>query len=57
MKVDPAGYRGISRYDDVWSRAVEICPYCACELNSPVMEITFGGDTLRLHFEGDPQEE
>lgn len=32
MKVDPAGYRGTSRYDDVWSRAVEICPYCACEL-------------------------
>jgi hypothetical protein len=32
MIVDPAGFRSASRYDDVWSRDTELCPYCAREV-------------------------
>jgi hypothetical protein len=32
-------------------------PYCACELDAPVMEINFGDEMLRLHFEAQPEEE
>jgi tetratricopeptide (TPR) repeat protein len=32
VNVVPAGFQSSSRYDDVWSRDTEICPYCAFEL-------------------------
>lgn len=32
MKVVPASFKSSSRYDDVWTRDTEICPYCAHEL-------------------------
>jgi hypothetical protein len=31
-------------------------PYCTSELGAPVMEIQYGGETLRLHFETQPEE-
>ena len=36
MKVDPTGFRSSSRYDDVWSRTTDICPYCAWEVDPEV---------------------
>ena len=32
VKMVPAGFQSSSRYDDVWSRDTDICPYCAWEL-------------------------
>lgn len=32
IKVVPHAFQSHSRYDDVWSRETEICPYCAYEL-------------------------
>jgi hypothetical protein len=32
-------------------------PYCTCELGAPIMEINHGGETLRLHFEEEPETE
>jgi hypothetical protein len=32
-------------------------PYCTCELDAAEMEIRYGADALKLHFEEDPEGE
>jgi hypothetical protein len=40
--------KGFTHYDN---------PYCTCGLNAPDMEIRYGADALRLHFEENPEAE